>query len=252
MRAGPPVAWPEPEPAPIFGSSRPGTAALAVGERAAARLTPLETGEIEARIIRRLEPRRRARRRRLPARPRRRPGRAGRPPQPQRVPGRRAATPAAPPTASWSSPRQLPRAGSARRGRASSSGWDPLGPRRDQPAGDRRVRHPDRVSRRGAGRSRGGAAGDARPGAPICATSRWSRSTAAMRAISTTRCGPSRIPTRRTAAAGTSSSRSPMSPGMCGPAARSTARPSGAAIRSISPTASCRCCPRRCRTSCAR
>ena len=54
------------------------------------------------------------------------------------------------------------------------------------------------------------------------------------------------------AAAGTSSSRSPTSPGMCGPAARSTARPSGAATRSIFPTASCRCCPRRCRTSCAR
>ncbi len=36
------------------------------------------------------------------------------------------------------------------------------------------------------------------------------------------------------------------------PAARSTARRRGAATRSISPTASCRCCPRRCRTVCVR
>ena len=51
-----PVAWPGPEPAPILRISETGTnEALKVGERAAARLVPLETGDIEARIIRRLD-----------------------------------------------------------------------------------------------------------------------------------------------------------------------------------------------------
>ena len=58
--------------------------------------------------------------------------------------------------------------------------------------------------------------------------------------------------TRQIAAAGISSSRSPMSRPMSRPGARSTARRRGAATRSISRTASCRCCPRRCRTICAR
>ena len=51
-----PVAWPGPEPAPILRIIETGTSeTLKVGERAAARLVPLETGDIEARIIRRLD-----------------------------------------------------------------------------------------------------------------------------------------------------------------------------------------------------
>ncbi len=53
-------------------------------------------------------------------------------------------------------------------------------------------------------------------------------------------------------AAISSPSRSPMSPPMCGRARRSTAKPICAAIRSISPTASCRCCPSASRTISAR
>ena len=124
--------------------------------------------------------------------------------------------------------------------------------RRLQPAGHRRLRHPDRVPRRRAGRGGGGKAGRTRPAGPICANWAWSRSTAATRAISTTRCGPNRIRMPPIRAAGTSSSRSPTSRTMSRRAARSTARRNCAAIRSISPTGSCRCCPRRCRTGCAR
>ncbi len=52
-----PVAWPGPQPAPILRVIETGTGELLRnGERAAARLIPLETGDIEARIIRRLEP----------------------------------------------------------------------------------------------------------------------------------------------------------------------------------------------------
>ncbi len=51
-----PAAWPRPEPAPILRLIETGTSEmLKVGERAAARLVPLETGDIEARIIRRLD-----------------------------------------------------------------------------------------------------------------------------------------------------------------------------------------------------
>jgi ribonuclease R len=51
-----PVAWPGPEPAPILRIVEAGASeTLKVGERAAARLVPLETGDIEARIIRRLD-----------------------------------------------------------------------------------------------------------------------------------------------------------------------------------------------------
>jgi ribonuclease R len=51
-----PVAWPGPEPAPILHIMEAGASeTLKVGERAAARLVPLETGDIEARIIRRLD-----------------------------------------------------------------------------------------------------------------------------------------------------------------------------------------------------
>ena len=91
-----------------------------------------------------------------------------------------------------------------------------------------------------------------RTAAPICATSRWSRSTAGRarfrrRGLGRTRSGPGqsrRLAHRR---------RDRRCRGLChGRAARSTARRRGAATRSISRTASCRCCPRRCRTICAR
>ncbi len=55
-----------------------------------------------------------------------------------------------------------------------------------------------------------------------------------------------------TPAAGTSWSRSPTSPTTCAPRARSTARRASAATRPTSPIASCRCCRRRCRTAGAR
>ena len=52
-----PVAWPGPDSAPILRLVETGVSeSLAIGQRAAARLIPLETGDIEARIIRRLEP----------------------------------------------------------------------------------------------------------------------------------------------------------------------------------------------------
>src|SRR5262249_21180712 len=51
-----PASWPGPEPVPILRIKEVGAdEALKMGERAAARLTALETGDIEARIIRRLE-----------------------------------------------------------------------------------------------------------------------------------------------------------------------------------------------------
>jgi ribonuclease R len=52
-----PVAWPGSQPAPILRVIETGNGeALREGERAAARLIPRENGDIEARIIRRLEP----------------------------------------------------------------------------------------------------------------------------------------------------------------------------------------------------
>ena len=51
-----PVAWPGPGPMPTFRLVEAGADTLRVGERAAARLIQLESGEIEARIIRRIEP----------------------------------------------------------------------------------------------------------------------------------------------------------------------------------------------------
>jgi len=52
-----PVGWPGPDSAPILRLVETGASeSLTIGQRAAARLTPLETGDIEARIIRRLEP----------------------------------------------------------------------------------------------------------------------------------------------------------------------------------------------------
>ena len=50
-----PVAWPGPDPAPVLRLAEEGDA-MAVGARAAARLVTLDSGEIEARVIRRLDP----------------------------------------------------------------------------------------------------------------------------------------------------------------------------------------------------
>ena len=51
-----PVAWSGPDPAPTLSLLETGSSeSLTIGERAAARLVPLETGDVEARIIRRLE-----------------------------------------------------------------------------------------------------------------------------------------------------------------------------------------------------
>ena len=52
-----PVAWPGPETAPVLRLGGDGEAgSLMIGERAVARLVELDTGDVEARIIRRLEP----------------------------------------------------------------------------------------------------------------------------------------------------------------------------------------------------
>src|SRR5271169_5554857 len=50
-----PVAWPGPDPAPVVRLAEEGGEAIPVGSRAAARLVSLETGEIEARVMRRLD-----------------------------------------------------------------------------------------------------------------------------------------------------------------------------------------------------
>ncbi len=248
-----PVAWSGPEPAPLLRLAEAGGEAFPIGARAAARLVTLETGEIEARIIRRLDSGGervvgvfRARSRRWPAWCR--PTAATRPNT-----GSSNATPAAPTRASWSSPRSCRPRALARREPASSSGsgrrpirarsacWrspsfdiptefpaaaiaeaeaaDTDRPRRARRSArsaaghDRRQRRP-RFRRRGVGRAR------PRP--------RQSGRLAPRRRDR--RCRLVRPPRQR-------------------------ARPRGgacAATRSISPTASCRCCPRRCRTSCAR
>jgi ribonuclease R len=51
-----PVAWDGPEPAPRLRLTQEAGEAFPPGARAAARLVPLDTGEIEARLIRRLDP----------------------------------------------------------------------------------------------------------------------------------------------------------------------------------------------------
>jgi ribonuclease R len=52
-----PIAWSGPGPPPTLRVIESGAnSSLTIGERAAARLIPLETGDIEARIVRRLEP----------------------------------------------------------------------------------------------------------------------------------------------------------------------------------------------------
>ncbi|HEV7994884.1 MAG TPA: ribonuclease R, partial [Stellaceae bacterium] len=50
-----PVAWPGPDPGPILRLADEAGEALPLGARAAARLVALETGEIEARVLRRLD-----------------------------------------------------------------------------------------------------------------------------------------------------------------------------------------------------
>src|SRR5277367_6387007 len=50
-----PVAWPGPDPAPVVRLAEEGGEAIPVGGRATARLVLLETGEIEARVVRRLD-----------------------------------------------------------------------------------------------------------------------------------------------------------------------------------------------------
>ena len=56
LALGRPVAWPGPEPAPVLRIIEEGASeTIKIGERAAARLVSLETGDIEARIIRRLD-----------------------------------------------------------------------------------------------------------------------------------------------------------------------------------------------------
>ncbi len=211
------------------------------------------TASYEARVIRLLCRHDRARARRLPPPRRRRPHRADRPPHQDRVPrrarryARRRRRRARPRRGAAGAPRSACR----RRGSSSGSATS-ANPRTISLIAIHEQRHPDRVSRRGDRPGRGGKAGDARRAHRSAPASRWSPSTAPTRAISTMRSGPSPTPIPTIAAAGTSWSRSPTSPGMCGPATRSTAPPRSAATRSISPTASCRCCPRRCRTSCAR
>ncbi|MGC2200430.1 MAG: RNB domain-containing ribonuclease, partial [Stellaceae bacterium] len=51
-----PISWPGPGPAPTLRIAETASHTLAIGEQAAAQLVPLETGEIEARIIRMLGP----------------------------------------------------------------------------------------------------------------------------------------------------------------------------------------------------
>ncbi len=51
-----PVAWPGPDPAPVLRLAKESGEAVPLGGRAAARLVTLESGEIEARVIRRLDP----------------------------------------------------------------------------------------------------------------------------------------------------------------------------------------------------
>ena len=51
-----PVAWPGPDSAPLLRLAEAGGETLPIGTRAAARLVTLDNGEIEARIIRRLDP----------------------------------------------------------------------------------------------------------------------------------------------------------------------------------------------------
>ena len=114
-------------------------------------------------------------------------------------------------------------------------------------ANDIPVEFPEAAARRS--RARQGRA--ARPSPRPARACRWSPSTARMRATSTTRCSPSPIPDHPggwrllVAIADVAWYVRP----------RQAARPRrlpAAAPRSISPTASCRCCPRRCPTTGAR
>ena len=247
-----PVAWPGPDSAPLLRLAEAGGETLPIGTRAAARLVTLDNGEIEARIIRRLDP---GGERVVGVYERDREGgrySAGRSPQQGRVPGG--------PTRRR---RRSGRRTGRRRGAAEGPLWFAARTRSSNGSGARPIPAQSacwrslRLTFRPSSRPRRSPKPrppprSALPDGSICGICRWSRSMEPMHAISTTRYGPSPIPTGQTQAAGISLSRSPMSPGMSGPAARSTTRRSGAATLSTSPTASCQCCPRHCRTICAR
>ena len=137
---------------------------------------------------------------------------SGRPPQPDRIHGRSARCRR---RRRWRSGRRRGGAGAPARiaarphRRTAGSGYGAGG---DQPADDRRPRHPDRVSASGAGRGGGGAAGrhrgpgrSARPGAGDDRRQRRAR-------FRRRGLGRARRRSGKTPAAGISSSRSPTSP----------------------------------------
>ena len=143
------------------------------------------------------------------------------------------------------------RLGPARGGRGGAPRQPGRRPRA-QPDLDPRARHPDRVPARGGGRSRGGRRRSSWASAKICAACPWSPSTAPTPATSTTRSGPSPIPTQeqgRLARDRRDRRRRPLRPAgqRAGPD-RLRARQLGLFSR----TGSCRCCPRSCRTAGAR
>ena len=113
-------------------------------------------------------------------------------------------------------------------------------------------RHSARIFPRGARRSRRRARGVARR--PRGLARRCLRHHRSARRQGSRRRRPCAcpIPIRKIPAAISSASPSPMSRITCGPARRSTARRCAAAIRSIFPTASCRCCRSASPTTCAR
>ena len=129
----------------------------------------------------------------------------------------------------------------------------PVRAARDQPDRHPRPRHSRRVPASRARRKREAATEpDLKRREDLRAAAARHHRSRPTRAIMTMRSGPSPIPIRRTAAAMSSSSPSPMSRPMCSPAPRSTTKRASAATRSISPTASCRCCPSASRTISAR
>ncbi len=116
-----------------------------------------------------------------------------------------------------------------------------------------RPRHSRTTSRREALRRGGGGAARRRsPAARTGATCPSSPSIRSTPRTTTTRCSRGPTPIRTIPAASSSTSRSPTSPITSRPAPRSTARRWRAAIRSISRTAWCRCCPSASPTTCAR
>ena len=248
-------------PARLAGTrSGPGSAArrgrrgeaLPIGARAAARLVTLESGEIEARDPASARYRRQPRRRRFSKRSRRRAGGAGRPPQQRRISGRRARC-----------RRGRRRRVGCRRGVDGRAVRIAAGTHRRTARARRR---PGAISLLSiasfdiptefppAAIAEAEAAPPVEPGrthrsaGPAAGHDRRQRR-ARFRRRSVGRAGPRPGQRRRLA----SRRRDRRCRLVC--PSRQRARPrgaSGAATRSISPTASCRCCPRHCRTSCAR